>query len=207
MDQQKVDLRASSGTGFPDTLGQPVREILCSKKGGVRVRVRPRHLVRALGPRILVRNILSRPNHPPFAPTLDLGTVSPPELERAAGTTLDSTQADDAHAASSASMCAHLMIRQAIRERAAVGRLGLRLRHRSCATTSSFEARLHETPGHHFGDSRCASRRSRERTMACFFTSRLRISPIPYPLRNQDVHADCTLCRLLACVAPPFMSM
>ena len=120
--------------------GQPVREILCSKKGGVRVRVRPRHLVRALGPRILVRNILSRPNHPPLAPTLDLGTVSPPELERAAGTTLDSTQADDAHAASSASMCAHLMIRQAIRERAAVGRLRLRLRHRSCATTSSFES-------------------------------------------------------------------
>ncbi len=73
-----------------------------------------------------------------MAPTLDLGTVSPPELERAAGTTLDSTQADDAHAPSSAGMCAHLMIRQAIRERAAVVRLRLRLRHRSCATTSSF---------------------------------------------------------------------
>ena len=95
--------------------------------------------------RILVPGILSRPNHPPLAPTLDLGTVSPPELERAAGTTLDSTQADDAHAASSASMCAHLMIRQAIRERAAVGRLRLRLRHRSCATTSSFESASHKT--------------------------------------------------------------
>ena len=52
----------------------------------------------------------------------------------------------------------------------------------------SFEARLQETPGHHFRDSRCASR-SRERTMACCFTSRLRISPIPYPLRYQDAQA------------------
>ncbi len=59
-------------------------------------------------------------------------------------------------------------------------RLRLRLRHRNCSTTGSFEARLHETRSRHFRDSRCASR-SRERTMACCFTSRLRISPIPYP--------------------------
>ncbi len=132
-----------------------------------------------------------------MAPTLDLGSRRR-NLNERQGQTLDSTQADDAHAPSSASMCAHLMIRQAIRERAAVGRLRLRLRHRSCATTSSFgESASAETPGHHFGDSRCASR-SRERTVAGLFTSRLRISPSPYPLRYQDVHAGCTLCRLLA---------
>ena len=68
--------------------------------------------------------------------------------------------------------------RPVLRERAAGVRLRLRLRHRSCSTTGSFEAQLHETRGHHFRDSRCASR-SRERTMACFFTSRLRVSPIP----------------------------
>ena len=34
--------------------------------------------------------------------------------------------------------------------------------------------------------------------MACFFTLRLRVSPIPYPLRNQDAQLDCTLCRLPA---------
>ena len=68
-------------------------------------------------------------------------------------------------------------------ERAAGVRLRLRLRHRSCSTMWSFEARLQETPGHHFRDSRCASR-SRERTMAFFFPSRFRMSPIPYPLRN-----------------------
>ena len=42
-------------------------------------------------------------------PTLNVGTVPPPE--RAAGTTLNSTHADDAHAAPSASMCEHLVIR------------------------------------------------------------------------------------------------
>ena len=71
-------------------LGQPRVGILCSKKGGVGLalgRWRSRSVDRALAARILVPGILSRPNHPPLAPTLDLGTVSPPELERAAGTT------------------------------------------------------------------------------------------------------------------------
>ena len=129
---------SGASSRLAETLGGNPSEILCSKKCGV-------GLARAGGWQILVPGILSRPNHPPLAPTLDLGTVSPPELERAAGTTLDSTQADDAHAASSASMCAHLMVRQAIRERTAVGRLRLRLRHRSCATTSSFESASHKT--------------------------------------------------------------
>ena len=56
-------------------------------------------------------------------------------------------------------------------------RLRLRLRHRNCSTTGSFEARLHETRSHHFRYARCASR-SRERTTASFFTSRLRQFPI-----------------------------
>jgi hypothetical protein len=51
--------------------------------------------------------------------------------------------------------------RPVLRERAAGVRLRLRLRHRSCSTTWSFEARLHElrSPGHHssFRESRCAS--------------------------------------------------
>jgi hypothetical protein len=103
----------------------------------------------------------------------------------AAGTNgRDNTQLDARRCCSRGIVCervrapAEIWRRPVIRERAAGVRLRLRLRHRSCSTTGSFEAQLHETRGHHFRDSRCASR-SRERTMACFFTSRLRVSPIP----------------------------
>ena len=91
-------------------------------------------------------------------------------------------------------------------ERAAGVRLRLRLRHRSCSTMWSFEARLQETPGHHFRDSRCASR-SRERTMAFFFPSRFRMSPIPYPLRNITRKRTVRCAAFRLGVSPLFMSM
>ncbi len=71
------------------------------------------------------------------------------------------------------------------------------LRHRRCSTMWPFEARLHKAPGHCCKESRCASR-SRERTMACFLTSRLRVSPIPSLIRTRK--------RTVRCVSLPAWS-
>ena len=154
---------------------------------------------RGAGPRDTLHGTPSRPNHPPQAPTLDVAR---------------SSRRDERQGQHSTRRAQMLLARHHRRACASTCRPGdLAPGPRSfpsappascsvcdfainCSTTGSFERRR-EPRGHHFRDSRCASR-SRERTVACFFTSRLRISPIPYPLRNQDVHADCTLCRLLA---------
>jgi hypothetical protein len=73
-------------------------------------------------------------------------------------------------------------------------RLRLRLGHRSCSTTGSFEARLHETPGHHF------ETRAVPRTLGSARrpASLLRVCADSLSTRNQDAQADCTLCRLPA---------
>ena len=92
--------------------GQPVKECCAQKKvvgGNTWCNERQTQALR-------VRRIIgpyARHSVPPEVirprPTLNVGTVPPPE--RAAGTTLNSTHADDAHAAPSASMCEHLVIR------------------------------------------------------------------------------------------------
>ena len=110
------------------------------------------------------------------------------------------TRADAARAASSASVCEHLPTRRSgagaavIRERAAGVILRLRLRHRSCSTTGSFEARLHETPGHHFETRAVPRALGSARRPA----SLLRVCANSLSTRNQDAQADCTLCRLPA---------
>jgi len=185
------------------------QEMLCfpemPKVKGAEAGLRPLQVadrIRAPAARILgtcdtLHGTLSRPNHPPQAPTqiltLDVGTLQPP-----AGTNgRDNTQLDARRCCSRGIICERV---RAPAESGAgrlfasappapsatspselldngVLRLHLRLRHRNCSTTGSFEARLHETRSHHFRYSRCASR-SRERTTACFFTSRLRQFPI-----------------------------
>ncbi len=135
-EMQKVDLPCEFQAFLkPRTRGQPVREILCSKK-----MMPTRHQLRAV---------------------------------RAPDDQAGYSRARRRRQTSSATSPSELRSNVVLRER------------------------VHINPGLHVRESCCASC-SRECTVVCFFNSRLRISPIQYPLRNQDVHADCTLCRLLA---------
>ena len=136
----------------------------------------------------------------PQAPTLDARTIPPPG--RTAGTTLKSTHADDSRAASSASVCAHLLSR----------RLGAGRFFPSAPPASGFvrdyaigaarqrghSKRVCKKPPVTISENRAVPRALGSARWPASLLRVCAYRPVPYPLRNQDVHADCTLCRLLA---------